>query len=75
MTPSYYNAKCECGAKLDPYAIMRAYPHIVDPAHQHAFKKLIRVGNGGHKTSIQDVQEVIDSLNEYKSYLKRIKGE
>lgn len=27
-TPKYYEAKCKCGAKLDPYAVMRAYPHI-----------------------------------------------
>lgn len=70
----YYNAKCKCGRKLDPYAIMRAYPHIKDPSHQHALKKLLRLGQG-HKSLLQDLEEVIDSLNDYKTYLLGEEGQ
>lgn len=64
----YYDKKCVCGAKLDPYAILRAYDHIVDPSHQHSLKKLLRAGQG-HKSLAKDIDEVIDSLVEYKEYL------
>lgn len=52
-----------------PYQIIRAYPHIVDPAHQHGLKKLIRLGQNT-KSVEQDLDEVIDSLIEYQKYLK-----
>ena len=52
-----------------PYEIIRAYDHIVDPAHQHALKKLIRLGQN-HKSELQDLTEVIDSLLDYKEYLE-----
>jgi hypothetical protein len=51
-----------------PYEIIRAYPHIVDPAVQHAFKKLLRMGQS-IKSEAQDLDEVIASLIEYKEYL------
>ena len=52
-----------------PYEIIRAYPHIIDPAHQHALKKLIRLGQN-IKSTQQDLEEVMDSLFDYQLYLK-----
>ena len=54
-----------------PYEIIRAYDHIVDPAHQHALKKLIRLGQNT-KSVKQDLEEVIDSLINYKEYLDEV---
>lgn len=55
---------------LTPYEVIRAYEHIKDPAHQHALKKLMRLGQN-HKDVIQDLTETIDSLVNYKDYLER----
>ena len=60
----YYNPN------LTPYMVIRSYPHITDPAHQHALKKLMRLGQG-HKELLTDLTEVIDSLQEYKEFLEK----
>lgn len=68
ITPEYYGAKCKCGRKLDPYAIIDAYSNISSAAHQHAVKKLIRAGEG-HKDLNTDIQEVIDTLLRWQEQL------
>jgi hypothetical protein len=67
LTPSYYGAKCKCGAKLDPYIICDAYATNTSKgsAWHHAVKKLLRAGDG-HKPLKQDIQEVIDTLKRWQ---------
>jgi hypothetical protein len=55
------------GIKLDPYRIMQVYG-ITHPAHQHAVKKLLRCGNSV-KPLLQDIDEVILSLNRWKEMI------
>lgn len=47
--------------KLDPYRIIKVYK-ISDPAIQHALKKLLCPGTRGKKSLIEDIEEVICSL-------------
>lgn len=70
FTPSYYGAKCKCGAKLDPYIICDAYAtnHNKGSAWHHAVKKLLRAGDG-HKPLHQDIQEVIDTLKRWQEQI------
>ena len=70
VTPSYYGAKCKCGAKLDPYVICDAYatPNKGSAWH-HATKKLLRAGEG-HKPLEKDIKEVIDTLNRWLEQLQ-----
>jgi len=69
-TPEYYGAKCECGAKLDPYVIIDAYANEnKKSAWGHAVKKLLRCGDG-HKPLNQDIQEVINTLERWKEQIK-----
>lgn len=69
MTPDYYGAKCKCGLKMDPYAICDAYDNIKASAHHHAIKKLLRAGES-HKPLVQDITEVIASLDRWKQQLE-----
>jgi hypothetical protein len=64
--PKYYRFSFG-GVKLDPYRIMQVYG-ITNPAQQHALKKLLRAGNSV-KPLIQDIDEVILSLNRWKEML------
>jgi hypothetical protein len=64
--PKYYRFSFR-GVKLDPYRILQVYG-ITNPAHQHALKKLLRAGNSV-KPLLQDIDEVILSLNRWKEML------
>lgn len=46
---------------VDVYDVLRAF-NVTDPAIQHAIKKLLCTGIRGHKTSRQDLQEAIQSI-------------
>ena len=72
ITPPYYGEKCKCGRKIDWYVIGDLYRKDKGEAWSHAGKKLLRAGEG-HKTLIQDIDEVIDSLNRWKEQLNDIK--
>jgi hypothetical protein len=56
------------GIKLDPYRILEVYG-IVHPAQQHAIKKLLRAGRSV-KTTVQDIDEVILSLQRWKEMIR-----
>jgi hypothetical protein len=56
------------GIKLDPYRIMQVYG-ITNPAQQHAIKKLLRAGRSV-KTTEQDIDEVILSLQRWKEMIR-----
>ena len=59
------------GIKLDPYRILDAYC-IMNPAQQHAIKKLLRAGNSV-KTLEQDINEVIDTLKRWLDMIQEDK--
>lgn len=52
------------GAKLDPYRVIELF-RISHPAIQQAIKKLLRCG-GKHKTTAQDVEDAITSLQRWQ---------
>lgn len=54
--------------RLDPYRILHVYG-ITHPAHQHAIKKLLRAGRSV-KPLVQDIDEVILSLQRWKEMIK-----
>nr|QMP83374.1 MAG: hypothetical protein [Caudoviricetes sp.] len=47
---------------IDVYRVLELF-EVVDPAIQHAVKKLLVAGNRGHKDLQKDVKEAIVSLN------------
>ena len=63
----YYDYEYK-GIKLDIYRILKIY-NIVEPAQQHAIKKLFRAGKS-IKNIEQDINEVIESLNRWKEMIK-----
>lgn len=73
-TPGYYGAKCKCGRKIDWYVIGDLYNKGKGEAWSHACKKLLRAGEG-HKPLLQDINEVIDTLQRWKEILRDKEGE
>jgi len=55
------------GVRIDPYRILLQYG-ITHPAHQHALKKLLRAGRSV-KSQLQDIDEVISSLERWKQMI------
>ena len=53
-----------CFAKLDIYRILKLF-EITDPCLQHAVKKLLCAGKRKHKSTKQDLEEVIDAIHRY----------
>lgn len=53
------------GAEVDVYDILVAY-EIVNPAIQHAVKKLLKAGKRGYKDKTQDYNEAIQSIERAK---------
>ena len=50
---------------VDVYRVLYAF-HVVDPATQHAIKKLLCLGLRGHKDYLTDLNDSIDSLQKAK---------
>lgn len=46
---------------IDVYRVLELF-EVIDPAIQHAVKKLLVSGERGHKDMATDVKEAIDSL-------------
>lgn len=53
------------GVEIDVYDILVAY-EVVNPAIQHAVKKLLKAGQRGYKDKSQDYDEAIQSINRAK---------
>lgn len=51
--------------EIDIYRILKIFD-VTDPCVQHAIKKLLVLGERGHKNAFADVQEAIDSLERWK---------
>jgi hypothetical protein len=56
-----YNRKCK-SITIDVYDVLKAF-EVVNPATQHAIKKLLANGKRGYKDAIQDLKEARDSIN------------
>jgi len=61
------------GARLDPYRILTIYG-IKHPAQQHAIKKLLRTGKS-IKSTVEDVQEVIETLERWLAMIEEDKSQ
>lgn len=53
---------------LDHYRLMASLPVRLDPALEHAAKKLLFPGQRGAKSELQDLEEVIKSIQVYIDY-------
>lgn len=51
---------------IDVYRVLELF-EVIDPAIQHAVKKLLVSGGRGHKSMATDVQEAIDSLTRWQA--------
>ena len=58
--PSKYHVRLK-GSWCDVYDVLQAFG-VSNPADQHAIKKMLMPGKRGHKGSIQDRREAIQSL-------------
>lgn len=54
---------------VDVYRVLELF-EVVEPAIQHAVKKLLCAGGRGAKSQPQDVQEAIDSLARWQDMRK-----
>jgi hypothetical protein len=57
---SKYHVPCK-GVKIDVYDVLKAF-NVVNPATQHAIKKLLKGGQRGFKDVNKDYQEAIESI-------------
>lgn len=48
--------------EIDVYDILKAF-NVVNPATQHAVKKLLCAGDRGYKDKVQDLKEALASIN------------
>jgi hypothetical protein len=59
---SKYHREVKPGVWIDVYDVLMAFG-VTNPADQHAIKKMLMPGKGGHKGGIQDRREAIQSLH------------
>lgn len=57
---SKYHREIKPGAFVDVYDVLAAW-NVTNPALQHLIKKALQPGARGHKTTEQDMQDIIDS--------------
>jgi hypothetical protein len=57
---SKYHVPCK-GITIDVYDVLKAF-NVVNPATQHAIKKLLKGGERGFKDVNKDYQEAIESI-------------
>jgi len=70
---SKYHREIKKGVSVDVYDVLSAF-EVVNPAMQHALKKMLAPGKRGAKDTIQDMQEAIQSI-ERAIELEKEKGE
>lgn len=59
--PNPYKVKCKL-IEIDVYDVLKAF-NVNNPAIQHAIKKLLKGGERGVKSKVQDYEEAIKSIN------------
>ena len=57
-----YSREIKPGVYVDVYDVLRAF-EVTDGAVAHAVKKLLAAGKRGHKDYIEDLNDVILSVN------------
>lgn len=57
---SKYHREIKPGVFVDVYDVLAAW-NVTNPALQHLIKKALQPGARGHKTTEQDMQDIIDS--------------
>ena len=70
---SKYHREIKKGVFVDVYDVLSAF-EVVNPAMQHALKKMLAPGKRGAKDTIQDMKEAIQSI-ERAIELEKEKGE
>jgi hypothetical protein len=60
-TKNKYQVSCK-GIDIDVYDVLNAFK-VKNPAIQHAIKKLLKGGERGVKSKVQDYTEAIESIN------------
>ena len=58
---SKYHREIKKGVFVDVYDVLSAF-EVVNPAMQHALKKMLAPGKRGAKDTVQDMQEAIQSI-------------
>lgn len=58
--PNKYKRKVP-KTEIDVYDVLKAF-NVVNPATQHAIKKLLCAGDRGYKDKVQDLQEALASI-------------
>jgi hypothetical protein len=66
---SKYHVECN-GQMIDVYDVLKAF-NVVNPATQHAIKKLLKGGQRGFKDVNKDYNEAIESI---KTAIELYKG-
>ena len=69
MSHSHYFKDVSKLQSIDVYRVLELF-EVIDPAMQHAVKKLLCAGGRGYKDRAKDVQEAIDSLNRWQEMRK-----
>lgn len=57
---SKYHREIKPGVFVDVYDVLAAW-NVTNPALQHLIKKALQPGARGHKTTEQDMQDIVDS--------------
>jgi len=58
---SKYHREIKKGVMVDVYDVLNAF-EVINPAMQHALKKMLAPGKRGAKDTIQDMKEAIQSI-------------
>lgn len=69
MSHNHYFKDVRNLTHIDVYRVLELF-EVIDPAIQHAVKKLLCAGGRGAKSQPQDVQEAIDSLTRWQDMRK-----
>ena len=69
MSHNHYFKDVRNLTHIDVYRVLELF-EVIDPAIQHAVKKLLCAGGRGAKSQPQDVQEAIDSLIRWQDMRK-----
>lgn len=62
MTKSKYHREIKPGVFVDVYDVLHAWG-VINPALQHLIKKALQPGGRGHKTLLEDLNDIIVSAN------------
>jgi len=62
MTHSKYHREIRPGVFVDVYDVLHAW-RVTNPALQHLIKKALQPGERGHKTMMEDLNDIVVSAN------------